>query len=75
MKELFKNEVEIKELKNPVFLKKISWEGKISVMTKFVKKLEEEDIKYAIQTNNKFKCQNIFIGKADEGQVRATIEY
>lgn len=63
---LFKNEVEIEELKQAIFLKNFSWKKKISFITKFIKKLEDENIKYAIQMNTKFKCQNIFISKADK---------
>jgi len=68
-KALFKNEVKIEELKQAIFLKKFSWEKKIICIMRFIEKLEDEKIKYAIQTNSKFKCQNIFIGKADKREV------
>jgi len=44
-------------------------------MTKFIEKLEDQKIKYSIETDTNSKCQKISISKADEGQVRATIEY
>jgi len=65
-KGLFKNEVEMEELKNFIFLKKFYWGETISSMMRFIEKLEDEDIKYTIETNTKFRCQNIFISKVDE---------
>jgi len=50
-------------------LKKFSWTEKISCMTKFIEKLEDKNIKYTIQTNAKFKYQNIFIGKANKQEI------
>ena len=68
-KALFQNEVEIEELEQAIFLKKFSWGEKIICMMRFVEKLEDESIKYAIQTNTKFRCQNLFVGRADKREI------
>ena len=35
---------------------------------RFIERLEDENIKYTIETDSKFKCQKIYISKADERQ-------
>jgi hypothetical protein len=67
---IFKNQVDIKELKKAIFLKKFRWEEKIVSITTFINKLENAKVTYAIETNTQATCQNIWIEKEDLEEVK-----
>jgi len=67
---IFRHEVAIEELEEIIFLKSFKWDGKTSASCmKFIEKLEDENIRYAIETNFKFECQNIYIERKDKPKI------
>jgi|AntAceMinimDraft_4_1070372.scaffolds.fasta_scaffold09403_5 hypothetical protein len=67
---IYKNEVDIKELREKRFLKKFDWEEKIVSITEFINKLEEANAIYAIETNTQAKCQCVWIEEGDLEEVK-----
>ena len=67
---IFRNEVELEELEQPIFLKKFYWGETISSIMKFIERLEDENINYAIETNCRHRCQIIYISSRDKENFR-----
>jgi hypothetical protein len=67
---IFRYEVGIKELEEVIFLKSFKWGSTTGAsFIKFIEKLEDENIKYAIEANSTFKCQNVYIEKKDKPKI------
>ena len=60
-KGLFKNEVGKEELDRLMCFESFPFEEPIKPMTRFIERLTDADIDYAIEQDNKEKCFNIYI--------------
>ncbi len=67
---IFKNEIEIGKLKKPIFLKLFRWGETTSSIMKFIERLEDENIKYAIEGDKEHRCQKIYIEREDKTKIR-----
>ena len=67
---IHKNQVEFEELEEAIFFKSFKWGSTtIDTLMKFIEELEDANIKYAILTSCKFRCQNIYISKKDKTRI------
>lgn len=64
-KGLFKNEVGKEELDRLMCFESFPFEEPIKPMTRFIERLTDADIDYAIEQDNRKKCFNIYINSTD----------
>jgi len=65
-KGLFKNEVGKEGLDRPISFESFPWKGPIKSITRFIERLTDADIDYAIELDNKEKCLDIYVNSRDK---------